>query len=106
MLPFGAMLLLLYAGWGLQRQLVSQQLVEESEIRMRLVKGPFKHLDGHWCFIALPQQGCQILLDIEFEFANRLISMALGPVFNPICHTLVDAFVKRAAQIYTAEDKN
>ena len=80
------------------------QLVEGSEIRMRLVKGPFKHLDGHWRFIALPQQGCKILLDIEFEFANRLISMALGPVFNHICNTLVDAFVKRAAQIYTTED--
>ncbi|QEP44355.1 type II toxin-antitoxin system RatA family toxin [Ectothiorhodospiraceae bacterium BW-2] len=77
------------------------ELKEGEEIQMYLVKGPFKHLHGHWRFLPLPQRGCKILLNIEFQFSNRLISIALGPVFNQICNSLVDAFVKRAAQIYT-----
>ena len=45
-------------------------------------------------------QGCRIQLDMDFEFSNRLISMALGPVFTQISGSLVDAFSKRAQEVY------
>jgi ribosome-associated toxin RatA of RatAB toxin-antitoxin module len=69
-------------------------------IEMRLVEGPFRRLEGYWRFDSLGERACKVTLDLEFEFSTRLIAMALGPVFNQITGTLVDAFVKRAEQVY------
>ncbi len=69
-------------------------------IEMRLETGPFRHLEGYWRFDPLGDTGCRVSLDMEFEFANRIISLALGPIFNHITTTLVDSFTKRAHEIY------
>lgn len=70
-------------------------------IEMRLVNGPFKHLEGFWRFDALNGgKACKVSLDMEFEFSNKLLSMTVGPVFNTISNSLVDAFVKRAEEVY------
>jgi len=70
-------------------------------IEMRLIDGPFKHLQGFWRFDALDENGCKISLDLEFEFSNKLMSMAFGPIFSQIANSMVDAFCKRAFDIYT-----
>lgn len=69
-------------------------------IEMRLVEGPFKHLQGFWRFDALTAQACKVSLDLEFEFASGLMGMALGPVFGPIANGLMDAFLRRAGEVY------
>lgn len=69
-------------------------------IEMRLLEGPFKHLQGFWRFEALGDEGCKVSLDLEFEFANMLVGLTFGPVFGQMAGTLVDAFTKRAKQIY------
>ncbi len=70
-------------------------------IEMRLLKGPFKHLEGFWRFDALKgAEACKISLDLDFEFENRLIALAVGAVFNQIANTMVDAFSKRAVEVY------
>lgn len=70
-------------------------------IEMRLLKGPFKHLEGFWRFDALKDAGaCKISLDMDFEFESKLIALAVGPVFNQIANTMVDAFTKRAVEVY------
>jgi len=72
-------------------------------IDVRLISGPFKHLKGFWRFEMLPNNDCRVTLDLEFEFLNKLISLALGPIFNQIANTLVDNFVSRAYQLYGRE---
>jgi ribosome-associated toxin RatA of RatAB toxin-antitoxin module len=74
----------------------SEQLIE-----MDLEKGPFKHLHGVWRFIPLEANACKILLDIEFDFDNKIIESAIGPVFNKIAGTLLDSFCEQAN-----EDRN
>lgn len=69
-------------------------------IEMRLVEGPFKHLEGFWRFESLTEDACKVSLDLEFEFSGRLVSMAFGPIFQQIANTLVDAFCKRASELY------
>ena len=69
-------------------------------IEMSLVDGPFKYLHGYWRFHELKQDACKVTLDLEYEFSNRLISMAIGPVFNQVANTLVDSFVSRARSFY------
>jgi ribosome-associated toxin RatA of RatAB toxin-antitoxin module len=77
------------------------RVIAGESIEISLVDGPFRHLEGHWQFSTIgDNQGCRIQLDMDFEFSNRLISMALGPIFTQISGYLVDAFCKRAQEIY------
>lgn len=76
------------------------RLQQDKMIEMRLEDGPFKHLEGFWRFDVLGDQACKVSLDLEFEFSNRLVGMAMGPVFSQIANSLVDAFCKRAVDVY------
>ena len=69
-------------------------------IEMRLVEGPFKQLQGFWRFEPLGEAACKVSLDLEFEFSNKIMGMAMGPVFSQVANTLVDAFSKRAESVY------
>lgn len=70
-------------------------------IEMRLLEGPFRHLEGFWRFDSLRNgEACKVSLDMDFEFSNRLVSLAVGPVFTSITNSLVDAFVDRAKTVY------
>jgi ribosome-associated toxin RatA of RatAB toxin-antitoxin module len=69
-------------------------------IEVQLIDGPFKHLHGFWRFEALGDKGCKVTLDLEYEFSNKLLGLAIGPVFTQIANTFVDAFCKRAEAIY------
>lgn len=76
------------------------RLQKNKMIEMSLVDGPFKHLHGFWRFDVLNDTASKVTLDLEYEFSNRLVSMALGPAFNQIANSMVDAFVQRAAVVY------
>lgn len=76
------------------------RLHQPDRIDIRLVNGPFRHLEGHWSFTPLGDEGSRIEVNMEFEFANALVSMAFGPIFSEVCNTLVGAFTRRAAVIY------
>jgi len=72
-------------------------------IEMRLIEGPFHHLEGFWRFDALGQGdvvACKVSLDLEYEFSNTLLAMTVGPIFNQIANKLVDAFSQRAVTVY------
>lgn len=69
-------------------------------IEMRLEDGPFKQLEGFWRFQALSETACKVSLDLQYEFSNRLIGLAIGPVFSQIANSMVDAFTQRAHDVY------
>lgn len=82
---------------GVNKTFVTRNLRQRGKvIEMRLVDGPFKHLQGFWKFDALGDSGCRVSLDLQFEFSSKLLSITVGPVFNQIANTLVDAFCRRA----------
>jgi ribosome-associated toxin RatA of RatAB toxin-antitoxin module len=73
------------------------------EVKMKLVSGPFSRLDGQWKFIPLgggQQRACKVELELHYGFDNAALSALVGPVFDKIAGSLVDAFVKRAEQVY------
>jgi len=75
-------------------------LIKDQKIEMKLQKGPFKQLNGAWEFTILDKDCSKISLNLEFEFSNKLLSMALGPVFSQIANSMVDSFCQRAVSIY------
>ena len=76
------------------------RLQRNKMMEIRLVEGPFRRLDGYWCFHALRDDACKVTLDLDFEFAGSWTSRLIGPVFNQIANNLVDAFCRRAEDIY------
>jgi ribosome-associated toxin RatA of RatAB toxin-antitoxin module len=73
------------------------------EVRMRLVDGPFSQLDGTWTFNPLgggEQRACKVDLVLAYGFDNMTLAALVGPVFDKIASTMVDAFVKRAESVY------
>jgi len=71
-----------------------------TDMTIRLVEGPFRELDGQWRFVGLGERGCKVEFRLRYEFSSRLLAKLLGPVFDFIANSLVDAFVKRAQRLY------
>ena len=71
-----------------------------NRIDMQLVMGPFKHLSGQWSFEELSESACKIELEVKFEFSNPLTNLAFGAEFNQMAESFVDAFSKRAREVY------
>ena len=81
------------------------ELIKNSRIGMQLVDGPFKHLHGFWLFEPLKTEGaCRITFELEFEFDSAMMSLAAKPIFTQIANSLVDAFCKRAIEVYGERD--
>lgn len=74
--------------------------VEGESIVVTLVDGPFRHLHGEWRFLTLAESACKIEFEFAYEFASGLLERAVGPVFDHIASTFVDAFVRRAESTY------
>ncbi len=75
-------------------------------VRMQLQDGPFSQLYGAWHFAPLgsadPQDpgACKVELELHYGFDNAALGALVGPVFDKIASSLVDAFVKRAEAVY------
>jgi ribosome-associated toxin RatA of RatAB toxin-antitoxin module len=69
-------------------------------IVMTLQDGPFKQLDGHWLFTELSPTACKIEFKLHYEFSSKLLEKLVGPVFHYIANSFVDAFTRRAGQVY------
>ncbi|MGI9135160.1 MAG: type II toxin-antitoxin system RatA family toxin [Rhodoferax sp.] len=87
------------------RQVFSTRNVHTPDrcVDMQLLSGPFSRLDGQWKFHPLgddSQRACKVELTLNYGFDNSALSALVGPVFDKIAATLVEAFVKRAQQVY------
>lgn len=76
------------------------RLQKDKMIEVRLMQGPFRHLQGFWRFEPLQASACRVSLDLEFELASRILRLTITPIFNQIANSLVDAFANRARQVY------
>lgn len=82
--------------------------VVDRSVRVSLVDGPFSKLDGLWAFVPLGTPGadgtqpsaCRIEFEMGYAFSSRALQAVVSPVFDRIANTFVDAFVKRAEQVY------
>lgn len=76
------------------------ELFAPDRIELSLVSGPFKRLQGQWLFIPMGDTTCKVSLEMNFEFSNRLLGMAFGKLFSQVAGQLVDAFARRADEVY------
>ncbi|GAC1357761.1 MAG: type II toxin-antitoxin system RatA family toxin [Variovorax sp.] len=77
--------------------------VPDRQVDMKLVSGPFSNLDGRWTFAPVgdgSERACKVGLELQYGFQNVALAALVGPVFDKIAGSMVDAFVKRAEQVY------
>ena len=70
------------------------------EMRIRLIEGPFRRLEGGWRFTGLAGHGCKVELRLDYDYSSKILEKLIGPVFSHIADTLIDAFVRRAEQVH------
>jgi ribosome-associated toxin RatA of RatAB toxin-antitoxin module len=85
---------------GLRQSFTTQNQVRPGEsIELRLVKGPFRRFAAAWRFKPLSDEASRIEFSLEYEMAGALARM-LAPLFDHIADTMVDAFTRRAGELY------
>ncbi|AVO50399.1 ubiquinone-binding protein [Melaminivora suipulveris] len=89
---------------GIKKAFVTRNTHEAGRrVKMELVEGPFSQLDGDWQFHPVgdgSERACRVELTLRYGFDSRALAALVGPVFDRIAATLVDAFIKRAEQVY------
>jgi coenzyme Q-binding protein COQ10 len=61
--------------------------------------GPFRYLNNHWQFAPV-SGGTEVAFFVDFEFRSRILQAAIGVVFNEAVRRMVNAFLKRARDVY------
>jgi len=88
-------------GFGPFRESFTSRVALERPRRILVAyeNGPFKYLKNQWIF--LPETaGTRVDFFVDFEFRSRILQKAIGIVFAEAVRRMVNAFRKRAAEVY------
>lgn len=86
---------------GLRQQFTTINSHKPFESIVLVLKdGPFSQLNGRWNFEPLGEDACEVSFELNYVFAAGLLGPFLVPVFDAIASSFVDAFVKRADDLY------
>jgi ribosome-associated toxin RatA of RatAB toxin-antitoxin module len=81
----------------LSTQLTTRNVLKPfHELRLELVEGPLRSLEGVWTFTPVGANGCRIDLRLQFQFSNPLKAALLEPLLEATATSMVQAFVARA----------
>lgn len=86
----------------LSETFTTQVLMNEETltIDVKYIDGPFKHLDNQWKFKDLEGGKCEVSFVLDYELRSKMLAMAAGAVFDMAFGKFVDAFEKRADEVY------
>ena len=89
-------------GFNLFNQSFSSEIttVYPKKIISKAVSGPFEVLKNEWLFNELDHYICNIELNIEFKFKSIVLQKLMGKVFEHSSKKMIDAFERRAKQLY------
>lgn len=65
-------------------------------IELRLLRGPFRQLNGVWTFAPVGEVGTRVGLDLSFEVSSSLLAGALSIGFRRLADRMVDDFCQAA----------
>lgn len=92
---------LLVSKGGLNKWFTTENtLIDNKQVIMNLVDGPFRQLTGGWLLTSLSDEACKIELNLEYEFSSKMFDLAFGRVFHHLTNNMVQAFTKRAKEVY------
>jgi coenzyme Q-binding protein COQ10 len=88
-------------GFGPFREtFITRDILERPErIKVRYERGPFKYLNNDWEFRPDPL-GTEVGFFVDFDLRSRMLQAAIGAVFNEAVRRMVNAFQRRARDVY------
>jgi coenzyme Q-binding protein COQ10 len=76
-------------------------------VTVKYENGPFRYLNNQWEFRPVQDgppggtpEGTEVSFFVDFEFRSRILQAAIGVVFNEAVRRMVNAFRKRARDVY------
>lgn len=69
-------------------------------IELELVSGPFRAFRAAWRFHELGPAASKIEYSMTYDLAGGMLGRVLGPLFEHIANTMVEAFIRRAEEVY------
>ncbi len=98
----GSLIAELTVGFSLLRESFGSRvdLDRPRRIDVTYTEGPMRYLDNHWIFRPVGEGRCEIDFFVDFEFRSRLIQRLMEVLFGEAMRRMVDAFERRAAQLY------
>ena len=89
---------------GMSESFVTDNVhIENESVQMNLRSGPFRKLQGGWCFKALGDVGCRIDLHLDYEPRGMLVAL-LSTMIDPLTNTVIDAFTQRMVARYAQDE--
>lgn len=90
-------------GFGPFRETFTSRVTLErpTRVTVKYENGPFRYLNNQWDF-APRGTGTEVAFFVDFEFRSRILKAAIGVVFNEAVRRMVNAFLKRARDVYGA----
>ena len=89
---------------GIKKSFITRNTYDPGKrLQMQLVKGPFSHLQGDWLFNTVgdgSQRACRVELNLSYGFDSLALAAVVGPIFDKIAASMMDAFIQRAEKIY------
>ena len=88
-------------GFGPFRESFTSRVTLErpTRIKVKYENGPFRYLNNQWDFVSTAR-GTEVAFFVDFEFRSRILKAAIGVVFNEAVRRMVNAFLKRARDVY------
>ena len=78
---------------GIKTSFSTENQIKKNEfIKMKLIEGPFKYLDGEWSFKQVENKTI-IYLNLNYEAKNKIIEFTVGKSLEKITNILVKSFV-------------
>lgn len=75
-------------------------LTPHQTIDINYVDGPFRYLNNHWHFKELGETLMEVDFFIDFDFQSSYLQILLQSTFTEVVKRMIQAFEKRAAEIY------
>lgn len=86
---------------GVEQALTTRNvLLPPERIAIEFLSGPFDYLRGQWHFQALAETACKVHFEVEFQVQARFLQLAAVPALNQAAGQTIEAFQKRAVQVY------
>lgn len=74
-----------------------------AKIRIEMLDGPLKRLQGSWTFTDHEPEGCDVELVLEYEVHATPFGFLLRSLFDEIANSQLSAFVRRAQIVYGSQ---
>ena len=75
----------------------SENIIDDSSITIRQIKGPFENFEGKWSVESIDENSCQIDFNASYELPFLLNAITPEYLVNNFSKNIIDSFIKRVS---------